>query len=222
MPSSPASSRSPAAPDPATGPRAGRPLYARSVPLPKVAIVGYPNVGKSSLVNRLSHSREAVVHETAGVTRDRKEIACEWNGRRFLLVDTGGMDFEDADPIAGSIRDQAQAGLGRRGRPGGRRRHRPAPRRPGDGRPAAPLPAPRAGGRQHRRGGRHPRRRRVRPRLASPSGVRLRAWAPATCWPDAAAPGEDAGDEDVIRLAVIGRPNVGKSSMVNRWIGTSA
>ena len=55
----------------------------------KVAVVGYPNVGKSSLVNRLTGSREAVVHERAGITRDRKEIACEWNGRRFELIDTG-------------------------------------------------------------------------------------------------------------------------------------
>ena len=77
----------------------------------KVAVVGYPNVGKSSLVNRLTGSREAVVHERSGITRDRKEIACEWNGRRFTLIDTGGMDFLDADPIAGSIRDQAQAAL---------------------------------------------------------------------------------------------------------------
>ena len=47
----------------------------------KVAIVGYPNVGKSSLVNRLTESREAVVHERPGVTRDRKELRTEWNGR---------------------------------------------------------------------------------------------------------------------------------------------
>src|SRR5215213_6963950 len=59
--------------------------------LQKVAVVGYPNVGKSTLVNRLSETREAVVHEQSGVTRDRKEIETEWNGRRFLLVDTGGL-----------------------------------------------------------------------------------------------------------------------------------
>ena len=47
----------------------------------KVAVVGYPNVGKSSLVNRLTESREAVVHEAPGVTRDRKELVTEWNGR---------------------------------------------------------------------------------------------------------------------------------------------
>src|SRR5581483_6892717 len=77
----------------------------------KVAIVGYPNVGKSSLVNRLAGSREAVVHERSGVTRDRNEIECEWNGRTFTLIDTGGVDFQDEDPLAGSIREQARAGL---------------------------------------------------------------------------------------------------------------
>src|SRR5271163_448270 len=77
----------------------------------KVAVVGYPNVGKSSLINRLTGTREAVVHERPGVTRDRKELQCEWNGRRFTLIDTGGVDFEDEDPLAGSIRDQAKAGL---------------------------------------------------------------------------------------------------------------
>ena len=77
----------------------------------KVAVVGFPNVGKSSLVNRLTGTREAVVHERPGVTRDRKELSTEWNGRRFTLIDTGGMDREDLDPIAGSIREQAQAAL---------------------------------------------------------------------------------------------------------------
>ncbi|TML80726.1 MAG: GTP-binding protein, partial [Actinobacteria bacterium] len=61
--------------------------------LPRVAVVGYPNVGKSTLVNRLSGTRETVVHAQPGVTRDRKEVEADWNGRRFLLVDTGGVDL---------------------------------------------------------------------------------------------------------------------------------
>ena len=77
----------------------------------KVAIVGYPNVGKSTLVNRLAGSRESVVHERAGITRDRKDVRCEWNGRTFTLIDTGGMDNLDLDPISGSIRDQARAAI---------------------------------------------------------------------------------------------------------------
>jgi GTP-binding protein len=72
-----------------------------------VAIVGFPNVGKSTLLNRLTGSRSAVVHETSGVTRDRKEVVCEWAGKRFLLIDTGGVDIADRSPITRSIADQA-------------------------------------------------------------------------------------------------------------------
>ena len=73
-----------------------------------VAIVGFPNVGKSTLVNRLTGTRAAVVHETPGVTRDRKELVCEWRSKRFLLIDTGGVDIADASPITRSIADQAR------------------------------------------------------------------------------------------------------------------
>jgi GTP-binding protein len=76
-----------------------------------VAIVGFPNVGKSTLVNRLTATRAAVVHETPGVTRDRKELVCDWAGRRFLLVDTGGVDVADASPIARSVVEQARAAV---------------------------------------------------------------------------------------------------------------
>ena len=76
-----------------------------------VAIVGFPNVGKSTLVNRLTESRAAVVHETPGVTRDRKELVCEWNGKRFLLIDTGGVDIAGKDPITRSIAEQARAAV---------------------------------------------------------------------------------------------------------------
>jgi GTP-binding protein len=77
-----------------------------------VAIVGFPNVGKSTLVNRLTETRAAVVHETPGVTRDRKELVADWNGKRFLLIDTGGVDVVGEDPIARSIVDQARAAVG--------------------------------------------------------------------------------------------------------------
>src|SRR4051794_12636324 len=73
-----------------------------------VAIVGFPNVGKSTLVNRLTGSRAAVVHETPGVTRDRKELICEWRSERFRLIDTGGVDIAGEDPITRSIADQAR------------------------------------------------------------------------------------------------------------------
>ena len=73
-----------------------------------VAIVGFPNVGKSTLVNRLTGTRAAVVHETPGVTRDRKELVCEWRNKEFLLVDTGGVDIAGEDAITRSIADQAR------------------------------------------------------------------------------------------------------------------
>ena len=76
-----------------------------------VAIVGFPNVGKSTLVNRLTESRAAVVHETPGVTRDRKELVAEWNGRRFRLIDTGGVDVADPSPITRSVVEQARAAI---------------------------------------------------------------------------------------------------------------
>src|SRR5215211_422019 len=79
---------------------------------PKVAVVGYPNVGKSTLVNRLTGTREAVVHEQSGVTRDRKEVETEWNGRRFTLVDTGGVDLADEDALAGQVQAQARQAMG--------------------------------------------------------------------------------------------------------------
>jgi GTP-binding protein len=76
-----------------------------------VAIVGFPNVGKSTLVNRLTATRAAVVHETPGVTRDRKELVCEWAGKRFLLVDTGGVDIAGKDAITRSIAEQARTAI---------------------------------------------------------------------------------------------------------------
>jgi len=195
----------------------------------KVAVVGYPNVGKSSLVNRLSGGREAVVHERPGVTRDRKELPAEWNGRAFSLVDTGGVDLEDRDELAASIRDQARAALAdaevvvlvvdaRAGR------------RPGDEELADLL----------RRGG-------VPVVVAAnkvdnPADAALAADFHSLGLGDpvavsalhglgtgdlldrvtAALPleGEEpAEDEDAVRLAVVGRPNVGKSSLVNRLLG---
>jgi len=196
----------------------------------KVAVVGYPNVGKSSLVNRLSGGREAVVHERAGVTRDRKELPCEWNGREFTLIDTGGMDALDLDPIAGSIREQARAALTESAvavfvvdaRAGVR---------PGDEELADLL------------------RRSDTPVIVvankvdrvedSPSAAEFHRLGLGEPMPVSAAQGLGTGDlldrvvemlpppsegpdedEDAtIRLAIIGRPNVGKSTFVNRVLG---
>jgi GTP-binding protein len=73
-----------------------------------VAIVGFPNVGKSTLVNRLTESRTAVVHELPGVTRDRKELLCDWSGTHFRLIDTGGVDRADTGPFGPQIAAQAR------------------------------------------------------------------------------------------------------------------
>ena len=73
-----------------------------------VAVVGFPNVGKSTLVNRLTATRAAVVHEAPGVTRDRKDVVCEWSGKRFLLVDTGGVDVADRSPLTRQVGEQAR------------------------------------------------------------------------------------------------------------------
>jgi GTP-binding protein len=193
----------------------------------KVAVVGYPNVGKSSLINRLTGTREAVVHERPGVTRDRKELDCEWNGRQFKLIDTGGVDFEDEDPLAGSIRDQARAGLAdaqvavlvvdaRAGI------------RPGDEELADLL-----------------RRSSVSSIVAAnkcdgvgdiPQAAEFHRLGLGEPLAVSAAQGLGSGDlldrivqllpaeeaepeDDTVRLAVIGRPNVGKSSLVNRILG---
>jgi GTPase len=80
--------------------------------LPRIAVVGYPNVGKSTLVNRLSGTREAVTHPEPGVTRDRKEVPAEWNGIEFGLVDTGGVDLTDEQTLARQVQDQARQALG--------------------------------------------------------------------------------------------------------------
>jgi GTP-binding protein len=193
----------------------------------KVAIIGYPNVGKSSLVNRLSGTRTAVVHERPGVTRDRNEVECEWNGRTFTLIDTGGMDFRDEDPLAGSIREQARAGLAeaqvavlvvdaRAGvRPGDEEladllRRSPVPSvvvankcdTVGDLPLAAEL---------HRLG------------LGEPLAVSAAQGIGSGDLLDRIVqllPPEEAEPAPAtLRLALIGRPNVGKSSLVNRFLG---
>jgi GTP-binding protein len=194
----------------------------------KVAVVGYPNVGKSSLVNRLSGSREAVVHEQPGVTRDRKEVPAEWNGRQFVLIDTGGVDLEERDDLARSVQDQARAALAdaqvallvvdaRVGlRPGDtdladilRRSSVPvvvAANKTDDVRDL-PLAAE-----FHALGLGEP----VSVSAAQGLGTgdlldRIAEEIPAGA--------EEEEEEPPVRLAVIGRPNVGKSSLVNAFLG---
>jgi GTP-binding protein len=195
----------------------------------KVAVVGYPNVGKSSLVNRLTQTREAVVHERPGVTRDRKEIPTDWNGRRFLLVDTGGVDLEDEDPLAVSIQDQVRAALSdadvamlvvdaKAGiRPGDqevaeilRRAEMPVVVA------ANKIDGPRDLNLVHDFHGLG---------FGEPLGVSAAQGLGTGDLLDRVVellppePEEDEVPDDVIRLAVIGRPNAGKSSLVNAFLG---
>ncbi len=196
----------------------------------KVAIVGYPNVGKSSLVNRLTESREAVVHAQAGVTRDRKELETDWNGRALTLIDTGGVDLEDRAELASEIQAQARAALAdadvavlvvdaRAGL------------RPGDHDMAellrrAPVPVVVAANKVDTAPIFRWQPSFTRSASASRSPSRPpRGSAPAICstgssrwgrrWRTSARPRL----EETVRLAVIGRPNVGKSSLVNRFAG---
>jgi GTP-binding protein len=81
------------------------------VALPVVAIIGRPNVGKSTLVNRLCRSREAIVHDQPGVTRDRTYQEGFWGDRTFRVVDTGGLVFDDDSEFLPEIREQANLAL---------------------------------------------------------------------------------------------------------------
>jgi GTPase len=193
-----------------------------------VAVVGFPNVGKSTLVNRLSATREAVVFETPGVTRDRKEVVCEWAGKRFVLVDTGGVDVADPSPITRDVAEQARRAVEEAdlvvfvtdARAGVT---------PGDEEIAAIL-----------------RRSRkpvllVANKIDDPSrevdALEFHRLGLGDPQPVSALHGHSTGDlldrivellpgegreevgEEVIRVAILGRPNVGKSSLLNALVG---
>jgi GTPase len=193
-----------------------------------VAVVGFPNVGKSTLVNRLSATREAVVFETPGVTRDRKEVVCEWAGKRFVLVDTGGVDVADPSPLTRDVAEQARRAVeeadlilfvtdARAGiTPGDeeiaailRRAHKPivivANKVDDPQGEAAALEFHRLG-------------------LGDPVAISaMHGYGTGDLLDSivAALPGEGPAEagEDAIRVAILGRPNVGKSSLLNALVG---
>lgn len=192
-----------------------------------VAVVGYPNVGKSSLINRLTQSKEAVVHERAGVTRDRKALHTEWNGVDLTLIDTGGVDLTEDDTISRGIRFQAEVAIeladvvllvvdGRAGY------------RPGDEDIVQIL----------RRGGRPVIVvvNKIDTVAAVPDAAEFQRLGMGDPVPVSAAQGLGTGDlldliverapselvertAEGVQLAVLGRPNVGKSSIVNAIVG---
>jgi GTP-binding protein len=194
-----------------------------------VAVVGFPNVGKSTLVNRLVGGSEAVTAAEPGVTRDRKRLATEWNGVAFDLVDTGGIDLEDEAELARDVQAQARLAIAEAdlvlmvvdGRAG---------LRAGDAELARTL-----------RGGAVPVVVAVN-KVDSPSDYSATAEFHALGLGEPLAvsathglgtgdlldaivaglgevePGEE--DDGAVRVAVIGRPNVGKSSLVNAFLGS--
>jgi GTP-binding protein len=197
-----------------------------------VAVVGFPNAGKSTLVNRLAGGREAVTDPEPGVTRDRRALECEWNGLSFDLIDTGGVDLADSDELARAVQAQARAaiqdaeaillvvdarsGLG-----------------PGDAELADLL------------------RRSDRPAVVAANKIdrpedealaaELNALGLGEPLPVSASHGLGTGDlldrlvgelrrhlpdetaseaEEAPRIAILGRPNVGKSSLLNAMLGS--
>ena len=194
---------------------------------PTVAIIGRPNVGKSTLFNRIIGGRVAIVDAQPGVTRDRHFAAAEWNGRRFWLVDTGGLVPEATDPLLRAVRAQVELAIAESDvllfvvdvaagvHPADReiaelvrKARRPfllvankADELPVDSRHLAfyelglgdPVPVSAAIGKN--------------------SGDLLDVVADLL--PPSAPPSDDAA----IHVAVVGRPNVGKSSLVNRLLG---
>src|SRR6185437_6409198 len=174
-------------------------------------------------------SREAVVHERPGITRDRKELATDWNGRHFTLIDTGGVDLDDEDPLAVSIQDQARAALA-------------------DAQVALFVVDARAGVRPGDQEIADILRRGNVPvvlaanKIDSPEQLSLAHDFHGLGFGEPLAVSASQGlgtgdlldrlvellgdeneapaeDPDLVRLAVIGRPNVGKSSLVNAFLG---
>jgi GTP-binding protein len=197
--------------------------------LATVAVVGFPNVGKSTLVNRLVGGNEAVTSPEPGVTRDRKRLATEWNGIAFELVDTGGIDLGDEAELAQDVQAQARLAIAEAdaivmavdGRAG---------LRAGDAELAKTL-----------RGSQVPVivvvNKADRPDdysitaefhglgLGDPIAVSATHGLGTGDLLDAIAAAlgdraQQAEEDDATRVAVIGRPNVGKSSLVNAFLGS--
>ena len=107
--------------------------------------MGEPNAGKSTLVNRLTATRETVVHSEPGVTRDRKQMVVEWGGELFALIDTGGVDAGDDGPFQSEIVRQAELAISEADLVAAARRRDDLARRGRPGAGAAPAALARAG-----------------------------------------------------------------------------
>jgi len=193
-----------------------------------VAIVGRPNVGKSALFNRIAGRRLAIVEGEPGVTRDRIYAECQWQGRRFILVDTGGIDFGAREGFAALARRQAELAV----------EEADVILFVVDARDGLVAPDQEVAGALRR--SQKPvlvvankvDHRRLVPQAAEFYALGLGEPLPVSAEHGLGiadlldrmiqllpAGGEEDEAEDEVRVAVIGRPNVGKSSLVNRMLG---
>ncbi len=201
------------------------------MPLPLVAIVGRPNVGKSTLLNRMAGARSAIVHDEPGVTRDRLYQEVEWNGRRLRVVDTGGLIFGDDSEFLPHIRQQAMAAMEEAQAVifvvDGREGLIPADAEVADWLRKQPLPVVVAVNKcESGQMGLAQAAAFWELGLGDPipcSGIHgngvaevLEAVLPHL--PDSVA--ETEAEKEPIAVSVLGRPNVGKSSLLNRLVGS--
>jgi len=198
------------------------------MPKPIVAIVGRPNVGKSTLFNRIVGGRLAIVEGIPGVTRDRLYQDAEWTGRRFTLVDTGGLDFFEDNELISNVRKQAELAIdeadvimfvvdARAGITSNDEEVAGILRK-------AEKPLVLVANKVEQYDGRQDFLEFYRLGLGEPIPVSASEGlntgdmmdAVVSHFPDSI---EEEEDKDSIRIAVIGRPNVGKSSLVNKILG---
>ena len=194
-----------------------------------IAIVGRPNVGKSTLFNRLTRSRAALVDDQPGITRDRLYAPVEWEGKGFTLVDTGGFDDSEEAPLLQGVRNQVVKAIeeadsilfmvdGRDGLMPGDEKVADVLRR---SRKKVFIGVNKVDGQEHQ----HLTADfynlgfdRVYP-VSAAHGYGLADLLDAMT-EDLEEPARKEAPEDLTKVAIIGRPNVGKSSLINRIVGT--
>jgi GTP-binding protein len=199
----------------------------RAAKLPVVAIVGRPNVGKSTLFNRLIGERKAIVDDSPGVTRDRNYAEADWAGRKYLLIDTGGMEADSVDFLEQSVQAQSRLAVA-------------------EADVVIFLFDGKSGLNPLDRGAVDQLRRAHKPvffvvnkldsqrrednlyySISAEHGLGITellddvvaGFPPEALGSDAAEPGTPEESSKPLRVAIVGRPNVGKSTLINRLLG---